>query len=360
MRKGEAHTAPIVKHVYGAYWDWANNNGLTKGVRTDDAVGFADPNPAVNNGTGSSPFDNIWPWSGMVKEEDPVAGTLVKIPKFWFKWETQGKSIGLKISDAPKEGFYTSPAHADRGDGKGERDYVYVGRYHCGYGYKSATGNTPITGMSCATFRSQIHSLGDDIYQYDFAMYWTIMMLYLCEYSEWNSREALGYGCSPNGNVFSVGLTDAMKYHTGTSAATRTTYGCVQYRNIEGLMDNVMDCCDGIRFSGANVYCIKNPAQFSDTANGTLVGTRSTGFGWISGWTNPTESGFEYALVPNELNGSETTYVSTSYYGHVDGGVVLLVGSRCYKEQQFGHFGMQIVTATNTGDYMGCRLQKLP
>ena len=45
-------------HIYGVEWDWTSS-GPTKGTRTDDAAGFEDPNPAVNNGTGSSPFDSL-------------------------------------------------------------------------------------------------------------------------------------------------------------------------------------------------------------------------------------------------------------------------------------------------------------
>lgn len=53
--------------IYGVEWDWTSS-GPTKGTRTDAAAGFSDPNPAVNNGNGSSPFDNLMPWAGMVKE----------------------------------------------------------------------------------------------------------------------------------------------------------------------------------------------------------------------------------------------------------------------------------------------------
>lgn len=55
------------------------------------------------------------------------------------------------------------------------------------------------------------------------------MMLYLVEYANWNSQATIGYGCSPRNNKFNMGATDAMTYHTGTSAASRTTYGSVQY-----------------------------------------------------------------------------------------------------------------------------------
>ena len=55
----------------------------------------------------------------------------------------------LQISDSEQTGFLVSPAHADRGDGSGERDYVYVGRYHCGSpNFKSVSGTTPTPGRA--------------------------------------------------------------------------------------------------------------------------------------------------------------------------------------------------------------------
>lgn len=357
MRKGEVHTAPKIIPIYGVEWDGTET---TKWTRTDDSVFFPDPQPAISNGTGSSPFDNLMPWAGMVKEEDPVAGTLVKIPKYWYRWTRSGKTMKLQIADTPVEGFLTSPAHADRGDGKGERDYVYVGRYHCDSGYRSRSGNTPLGRMTRAQARANIHNLGATYWQYDFAMYWTIMMLYLVEYANWNSQKTIGYGCSPSGSVFSMGATDQMKYHSGTSAASLTTYGSVQYRYIEGIIDGVFDWCDGIRFSGANIYCIKNPAQFSDTAKGTLVGTRVTDSNYISAWTTPTVPGFEYALYPSAVNGTENTYVCDQCV-YSSTGVTLLVGACYYHNQNWGAFFMNgDYGASDTNNPIGCRLQKLP
>lgn len=343
--------------IYGVQWD---GTASTTWSRTDAAETFVNPTPAVNNGNGSSPFDTIMPWAGMVVEDDATAGKLVKIPKYWFKWTRSGNGMKLQISNGPEDGFHVSPAHADRGDGKGERDYVYVGRYHCNTSYKSQAGSQPAASMTRATARSSIHNLGSTYWQYDFAMYWTIMMLYLVEYANWNSQATIGYGCSPSNSKFNSGATDAMIYHTGTSAASRTTYGSVQYRHIEGLWDNVYDWCDGIRFSGSTVYCIANPASFSDTSGGTNVGTRATSSGWISGWTNPTADGFEYALYPNAVSGSETTYVCDFCYYNASG-VVLRVGGNYSQNQYHGAFflyGNNAASSANAG--IGCRLQKLP
>lgn len=217
-----------------------------------------------------------------------------------------------------------------------------------------------MTNITRASARSNIHNLGSNIWQYDFAMYWTIMMLYLVEYANWNSQATIGYGCSPNNAKFNMGATDGMVYHTGTTAANRTTYGSVQYRHIEGLWDNVFDWCDGIYFSGSNVFCIKNPASFSDTSGGTNVGTRATSSGYISGWTNPTASGFEYALYPNAVAGSESTYVCDYCY-YDSSGVVLRVGGSYGQNQSHGAFclvGNNAASSQSSG--IGCRLQKLP
>lgn len=343
--------------IYGVQWD---GTASTTWSRTDAAETFMNPTPAVNNGNGSSPFDTIMPWAGMVVEDDATAGKLVKIPKYWFKWTRSGNGMKLQISNGPEAGFHVSPAHADRGDGKGERDYVYVGRYHCNTSYKSQAGSQPAANMTRAAARSSIHNLGSTYWQYDYAMYWTIMMLYLVEYANWNSQATIGYGCSPSGNKFNMGLTDNMQYHTGTTAASRTTYGSIQYRHIEGLWDNVYDWCDGIRFSRSTVYCIANPASFSDTSGGTNVGTRATSSGYISGWTNPTADGFEYALYPNAVSGSDTTYVCDYCYYNASG-VVLCVGGDYGQYQYRGAFYLSgYNAASGASALVGCRLQKLP
>lgn len=344
--------------IYGAEWD---GTATTAWSRTDDAAEFVDPEPAVANGDGSSPFDSIMPWSGMEIVEDEEAGTLVKIPKYWYKWTREGDAMKLQIANGETEGFYVSPAHADRGDGTGERDVVYVGRYHCSSNHKSETGVDPLVNETRADARTNIHNVGGDIWQYDYAMFWTIAMLYLVEYADWNSQAKIGYGCGTTTSIAHEGATDAMVYHTGTNAATRETYGEVQYRHIEGLWSNVYDWCDGIYFSNTDVLCIKNPADFSDTEGGANVGTRSSSNGYISAYTNPTEQGFEYALYPSGTFGTDSAYICDccSFSAR---GVVLRVGGGCdNRNQNLGlFFAYGSNSASSWGSNIGSRLQKLP
>lgn len=302
----------ISAQIYGVLWDGTSNSKFS---RTDDAELFEDPTPAINNGMGSSPFDNIMPWSGMKRVTDPIAGELVEIPKFWYKWTKTGVQMQLQISNGPQDGFYVSPAHANRGDGQGERDFAYIGRYHCNNEYKSTTNSLPVVNITRNKARSGISSIGEEYWQYDYSMLWTINMLYLVEFANWNCQEAIGYGCSPDNKIFNVGLTDSMQYHTGTSAINRTTYGCCQYRYIEGLWDNVYMWCDGIYFSNSTIYCINNPKDFSDTSNGSKLGSMNQTNGYISSWEIPDVTNFEYALYPNSTTGniSDSLYICDSY-----------------------------------------------
>lgn len=344
-------------HIYGVEWDWTSS-GPTKGTRTDDAAGFEDPNPAVNNGTGSSPFDDLYPWSEMVKE-DRTGGVMVKEPKYWYKWTKTGKKLKLQIADGPVDGFLTDPVNMDRGDGLGELDFSYIARYHCASGtYKSETNKAQQTNITRSQARSNIHNLGSNIWQMDFAQMWYVGMLFLVEFADWNGQTAIGYGCSQSVSKQNNGRTDSMQYHTGTTAANRTTYGFTQYRNIEGWWDNVYDWMDGCYYNSNGLNVIKNPAQFSDTANGTLIGSMPSS-GYPNDLAIPTQSGFEWALRPVSTGGSTTTYVPD--YWVFDGSNPCLFHGGSYSQVlSYGPFYVSYSGTSNQNSSIGCRLQERP
>lgn len=341
--------------IYGVSWDKSSSTVLS---RTDDAALFTDPVPAVAGGNGSSPFDTIAPWSGMVRET--VDGNaMVKIPKFYYKWTDDTGSLKLQISPTQQTGFHVSPAHADRGDGNGEREYVYVGRYHCGSDYTSKTGVMPLGSITRATARTSCANLGTGYYQLDYAMLWTIRMLYLVEYADWDCQKVIGFGRSPSGSIFTMGYTDSMTYHTGTDAASRDTYGGTQYRYIEGLWDNVYDWCDGIVLYSHNPYVTLNPANYGDsTTNHTQVGTGASSYGCISDWSVPTTSGFEWALCPSATNGSDYTVYCADFCSALS--TVVYAGSNRTQGRSGGIFVLGSDSVSASYDYVCARLQKLP
>lgn len=340
-------------HIYGASWD---GTSTTKWSRTDEAADFTDPVPYVAGASSyGSPFDNLQPWAGMVKSER-TGGTMVSIPKFWYKLTQNGRGMSIQIADRAVEGYSVSPAHMDRGDGHGERDVVYVGRYHCASGYKSKTGSLPLTSMTRSSARTNIHSLGSAIWQCDFAMRFTLWLLYIVEFADWNSQAKIGYGCSPSSNTFTMGYTDSMPYHTGTDQSNRATYGGTQYRNIEGLWDNVWDWCDGCYNNGDGLNIILNPANFSDNSGGTAVGVPSNG--WPSAFGVKTNGGFPM-FIPTSTPGSDATY-SCDYWNFSSSGPCLCVGGGYGHSSSCGLFCVSYSNTSGAGGNVGCRLQELP
>lgn len=340
-------------HIYGASWD---GTSTTKWSRTDEAADFTDPVPYVAGASSyGSPFDNLQPWAGMVKSER-TGGTMVSIPKFWYKLTQNGRGMSIQIADRAVEGYSVSPAHMDRGDGHGERDVVYIGRYHCNGTYKSGTGS-PRANMTRSSARSNIHNLGSTIWQSDFAMRFTLWLLYIVEFADWNSQAKIGYGCGNNSSPQSMGYTDSMPYHTGTTQSSRTTYGCgTQYRNIEGLWDNVLDWCDGCYNNGNGLNIILNPSEFSDSSNGTAVGVPSNG--WPSAFMVKTNGGFP-VFIPTSASGNDATYSCDSWY-FSSSNPCLCVGGDYSRNYYYGLFYVYYYSASLYYGYIGCRLQELP
>lgn len=333
----------------------------SKCTRTDSAANFADPQPAVAGGTGSSPFDNIMPWAGMVRSTDPNAGEVVAIPKFYFKWETDGtKATGLKISMEKKPGFKTSPAHMDRGDGKGERDVIYVGRYHSCSTNKSTTGQKPQAPITRPDARTAAHSLGANVWQFDFATRVTIWMLYLVEFADWNSQEKIGYGCGNSSRVENVGASDNMQYHTGTMQASRTDYGVgVQYRYIEGLWDNAFDWMDGCYYSADGMSVILNPNNFSDTENGTVIGMPVADGSFIV--VNCAVS--DWAIYPSVTDGviNAGSCDEWGYYSDdPDGAPCLFCGGSQTRDYRYGLFYIYYESVSGRNWGSGFRVIVLP
>lgn len=361
---GTNHTAPANKVckvtaaftcIYGVTWDGSSTTALT---RTDDAALFADPVPAVGTGAGSSPFDNCLPWSGMTKVTDGN-NTLVAIPKFWVK--VSHSPFKVQIADGPVDGFQVSPAHRDRGDGYGERDVVYIGRYECNSSYYSRTGQAPKVSTALATFRSGIAALGTGYYQADYALQLTLFFLYLVEIADWNSQSKIGRGNVDSGSVINTGGTDTMTYHTGRAAGT-DGYTAVQYRWIENPWGNVLEWRDGIIFSGTAICTYNNPSQFVDTYGGTGATTRSnaraSSGGFIKAWGyDTTDNTFIY---PSTVGGSATTYIPD--YCYYNSGVRgLCVGGNFNYGDNAGLFCLNGNNAPSySSSSLGSRLQKLP
>lgn len=343
-------------HIYGVSWA-KTGNVLT---RTDDAKNFNEPSVATGTTGGSSPFNSCYPWNQITKVVDGN-NTLVKIPKFWFKWTNSSSALTLQIVDKPLNGFYVCPLCADRGDGKGERDFAYIGRYRCAAtSYYSKTRLAPQVSMTIDTARTKVAALGTGYYQMDLSAFWTLRMLYLVEFAHWDAYEVIPRPNAPTYANIKSGYTDSMTYHTGTSADGYS----FQYRWVEDPWAGMLEWCDGVRFANNNVYVTMNPAQFSSTANGTYVcdlGTTDPLEGYIKDWKLSTVSGFEWVLWPDGIVTTEQTNTMPDWYYKKSGGNVMYVGGSRTINYRHGPFFMYCdFTNTQTSDFIATRLMKLP
>lgn len=341
--------------VYGVIWD---GSSTTKWTRTDQSANFADPNPYVDGASSyGSPFDNLQPWAGMVRSTRD-GGKMVAIPKFWYKLEKSGNGLKIQIADNQADGFSVSPAHMDRGDGKGERDIVYIGRYHCGSDYKSNSGQSPKSDLSRESFRRYIHNLGANIWQCDFVMRFTVWLLYLVEFADWDSQSTIGRGCGNNSSKQSMGYTDSMPYHTGTTKNSRTTYGLgTQYRNIEGLWDNKLDYIDGCYNNTDGFQIILNPSNFSDTNGGTNVGIPKSGF--PIGFDIVNQAGFPM-FIPSK-NGGSNKMVSCDFWGFSNSDIAVSAGGSYIQTLNSGLFSINYERETSfSSNPPTSRIQELP
>lgn len=362
--------------IYGVEWD---GTATTLWSRTNDALFFEDPIPYIKDAeVYSSPFDNIAPWSGMTTS-DRVGGKMVAIPKFWYKLTQVGDGMKIQISPTKREGYHVSPAHMDRKDGTGERNIVYIGRYHSNENdYKSTTGLLPKTQITRDDAYTEVHKINSKIWTIDFNMLFTLWLLYLVEFADWNSQKVIGFGggrrvVSKDDDREKVGYTDKMPYHTGTMHTNRKGRGCfTQYRNIEGLWDNVYDWLTGCYYTaeeGLNI--ILDPSKGTSTEDGTLIELPFKG-GYPSGFTvKNTDNAFPI-FVPTGASGSKKTWSCDqwSYTPTSTTSICLSFGGSCYvsstfntasrTEESFGLFKIMTNTKAGAPYTTGCRIQELP
>ena len=325
--------------VFGVCWNYgAQSTALTRLTKSNDPNGLVNvnittnPAPAVGTGAGSSPFDNYLPWSGMeeyniinnaVSYKKGQSGfsrssydTVVFIPEYYFRIvnDTTNKKRYYYIADKAKSGFSKHP-----GSGK------YVGRYNTISGHYSKTGAAPLVNLTRASARSGARGKGSKWSEYDFASWCAVWLLYLVEFSDWDSQSKIGRGyVDSNSSAINSGGTDSMTYHTGRASGTDGKTA-VQYRHIENPWGNIFEWIDGVNFSAGTVYVCTTPENYADdtSTNYTNVGTKVQSDGYIKALGM--SSNMPWAFFPSEVGGSETTYIPDYAY-YSSGWRVLTVG----------------------------------
>lgn len=363
--------------IFGVKWTYNNSStALTRLTTANDSIVNTDISTAATAGigatAGSSPFDNIYPWnemdeynvsSGAITVKRGETGfsrtndTVVKIPKFYYKVvdDSSASTRCFYISEGLSDGFTLHPAFSRGGV---EKDAIYVGRYQT-YNSSTITGNAPQVKLKRANFRTNATSKGSNWCQWDYASWCAIWMLYLVEFSDWNSQSKIGNGFTSMSSASNSGGTDSMTYFTGRAAGSDGSTA-VQYRHIENLWGNVYQWVDGINFNGSSLYVCTDPSKFADdtSANYTYIGDKVASNGYISKLNYLTSA--PYAFAPGEVSGSTSTYVPDYHYQD-SGWHVLYVGGGWIDSLYAGLF--YFYTDYSSGDassYFGSRLLLIP
>lgn len=352
------HGAAITEAI-GIEWDTSSTSPTLKRI---------DINGNERSTVDATYFDNHSIWGNIKRcTIDPATGTpvygtnargdgldltgasgqvMVKIPKFYVKFSTDGTKHRWWISPTLLAGFELHPAFLQRG---GTEADLFVSAYEAS-GYldgatfklRSATNNRPITGATsypdlpnsgrlyltdAETFANNIASTAWGI-----TNIWTLSalrLLFYTEYATLDSQTALGKGIVDlaSGTYFAGLLTGALSADTnigtnGTGTGTGTAgQRPIVYRGIENLWGNVHKWIGGIRFYDAVHRIIPaNGTSFPSevTTTGKYVdsvsvppNTTIAASGYIDGVF--TDSYLKYMMLGATQAGSSSTYLCDNY-----------------------------------------------
>jgi len=359
----EVPTATSADGAYGVEWNYANSSPAL--TRLGLAASFSDPSPATSlAGSGSSPFDNILPWSGMkrynvidgaISYSEDDAGfsetdydTVVYIPEFYYTAykDTANSKWMWAISPTAKTGFVKHP-----GSGR------YIGRFHTS-GDSSAvyskSGAALLVNTTRTNFRTYSHNKGTNWYMLDIASWSALQMLYLVEFANFHSQNTLGTGWN-TGSISNCGGTTGAAYHTLKLNGAHN-----QYRWVEDPFSNVRDWVDGFMASSRAVYTSLDNASFADNKSALVeTGITLPSSQYITGFGYSEEC--PYAFIPDAASGgSASTYVP-DYVNSKTGDQALNVGGVYLSDDNFGFFFFSAYYAASyTSAFLGSRLLYIP
>ena len=242
---------------------------------------------------GSSPFDNIYPWSEMKivnisddgtiinKDEEGFSfnnpSVMVYIPEFWYRAykDEKNNKWTWEISSVELNGFKKHP-----GSGR------YISRYHIANTVSSTSTWPDFKITYDAIINKQFNC--PNIELLDINTWSAVQLLYLIEFANFNSREMLGMGISGRGAQ--QGNTDMSIYHTLKANNTSN-----MYRYIEDPFSNVLDYVHGI----CVIDNIINIGMIGNSSNKIYVSNIPGDSGIISNFAY--DENYDWLFIPCEI-----------------------------------------------------------
>lgn len=232
---------------YGVRWDGTSS---TECERLGDAIGLVANAHKGTTDNAQNDFDNIYPWSDMrlcnIDEEGNVLayigeptfakdGTngdvMVEIPKFYYKRIKTENVEEIWICGTKYSGYELHPLFL--GDDGNKANKVFHSAYNASIctdatngkiKLQSITGVLPAARISRTQFRTYAKNKGEVWSIEDLSCISALQMLYLVEYANANSQEALGRGLTSlyygtNFNA-SVSAENSNTFYTKAEALT--------------------------------------------------------------------------------------------------------------------------------------------
>lgn len=313
-------------------------------------------------------FDNIAPWKDIkscdisadgtinayigdptYNPENPKGYIMTEVPEFWYKREQTGGYEYIYISHEEQDGYTKSSK-------------FYIGRYTAS-GTSSAitskSGVADLVNLTIVDFRTAAKKVGTNWGQLDILRWSTLQMLYLVEYADYNSQNALGYGVC-NGSKINSGGCDTLLMKSG--CLTNDKKNAVIYRGIENIFGNVVQWCDGINFKDSQAWVCTDPTKYESdkfASPYTKLSWRCpNSIGYIK------EVGYDANFPALQLTkitgGSDSTYIP-DYSVYNSGSRVLYVGGNYYDDLECGLWYLSLINdSSHTSLSFGGRLLYTP
>lgn len=375
--KVDVAVTPKSHVIYGVKIDTTNSNPETAVSYIEQSTGFTPAKGNNGNFIGGSwldkfPFNLVKPC--VVKNKtvqyylnpndytkkldgtvaDITSGNdgdvMVEFPKVFWKFETIGTDLYIRISDTKVDAGYKPLAHTR---GVVENDKTYIGAY-LGYSLssklRSLSGKMPTVNQTISAFRTLAQANGAGYEQMPFYQLSLMQVLSLIMFKNRDMQTALGRGfVDGNSGAIATGGTDKKGMFFGETTGKMQNKFC----GVEDFWGNCFYWIDGL-FCDANRNLLIGNNNFNNTGSGYTnygQGASTNLGGYISG----VQGGTETAFIPKIVSGSETTHYSD--YGNLSASYLPRFGSNWSHGSYAGAF-LLYVNDSASGAYssVGARL----
>ncbi|MGI6605876.1 MAG: S-layer homology domain-containing protein [Peptococcia bacterium] len=385
---GESRTIEVTTEeelVFGASWN--SSTGGTTMTRLGDAVGANGKTTPAQIG---KYFDDFAPWSGMrlctVSDGGVITSYLdefanpddfdrsggagqvmVQIPKFYYKHTYENGVHEFWVADSSAEGYILHPAFMRAGS---ERDFLLVGAYKASLGkaednvtdtIASRTGTFPEVSKTLKEFRDYATARGDNWTQIDALTRNAIALLYLVEYANTDSENAIGRGVVIASEPVACGGCNYLNGASG-NAAGDVGKRSVSYRGMEDLWGNYWEFIDGINIRDYCPYVADNSFKSNEFEGEyqELSVSLPNADGYITDFIFSPKEEENWFLLPSTVDSNDKTRIPDYYY-QSSGERIVLAGGRWSSGGTAGMFSYTInAVSTSKNDYSTARILFIP